>query len=585
MTVYGIDLGLTSGRIAWSAVPGAPADRALVVPAGLAFAPDGAVRVGAADDQHPRAVPGVRALLAQGGAPRPGSPLSAEASVGTVLAELTERARAEGGGTAVEAVLAVPGDFDVAATAALRRAAESVGLTVRGTVPAALAVCLHYGAVDWGVDRNILVCDLGATRLELTVLAVRSLSVEILHSAISRIDDVEAADRAARVAGLVAEAARSVATVDVEDVLLAGAAAADAAVSRAIVEAIGVAARCTEPDFAVAKGCVRFADFGYVRVKDGRGEGPERRTPRSTVARHAFQAASTPPDDDPEPRARVVDDPDPRVRRPERPAPAPTPPAPAEERQVPPVREPRPSPSVVPPIPAMRPPMRSAVDAKVQPPPIVEGPDIAADGPTAYAPRPVVGLAVIRRTGSAVLSWQWPPDGPEARVHWRIGTGSNAETGTASVSRHAYDNQGGFSLEIGPRPAEFTVEVLVPGSAPSAQPPSSAVLPAPPTAVRYDLTLVGGRRKRMARFSFTGDVDCILPDIVVVYASGRYLPSARHEGREIHRVPGGPLQRNQPFETEFSFVGFGPGWLVCFPEESAVPIALHPVSLHRLRVV
>ncbi|MET8824420.1 Hsp70 family protein [Streptomyces sp. NPDC004610] len=65
----------------------------------------------------------------------------------------------------------------------LRRAAESAGLDVFRVVPDPVAVALHYGAVAEGVDRTVLVCDQGATTLELTVLAVTpDLTVRIVRT-------------------------------------------------------------------------------------------------------------------------------------------------------------------------------------------------------------------------------------------------------------------------------------------------------------------------------------------------------------------------------------------------------------------
>ncbi|OEV26339.1 hypothetical protein AN220_08580, partial [Streptomyces nanshensis] len=54
----------------------------------------------------------------------------------------------------------------------LRRAADGVGLRVERVVPDPVAVALHYGAAGEGVDRTLLVCDQGATTLDLSVLAV-----------------------------------------------------------------------------------------------------------------------------------------------------------------------------------------------------------------------------------------------------------------------------------------------------------------------------------------------------------------------------------------------------------------------------
>ncbi|GGQ77184.1 Hsp70 family protein [Streptomyces flaveolus] len=78
----------------------------------------------------------------------------------------------------------------------LRRAAESAGLDVARVVPDPVAVALHYGAVDEGVDRTVLVCDQGATTLDLTVLAVTpDLTVRLVRTRSHRLggDDWDAA--------------------------------------------------------------------------------------------------------------------------------------------------------------------------------------------------------------------------------------------------------------------------------------------------------------------------------------------------------------------------------------------------------
>ncbi|MYR44084.1 Hsp70 family protein, partial [Streptomyces sp. SID5910] len=78
----------------------------------------------------------------------------------------------------------------------LRRAAENAGLDVARVVPDPVAVALHYGAVDEGVDRTVLVCDQGATTLELTVLAVTpDLTVRLVRTRAHRLggDDWDAA--------------------------------------------------------------------------------------------------------------------------------------------------------------------------------------------------------------------------------------------------------------------------------------------------------------------------------------------------------------------------------------------------------
>ncbi|MFJ6466548.1 Hsp70 family protein [Streptomyces sp. NPDC091387] len=54
----------------------------------------------------------------------------------------------------------------------LRYAVERAGLRVGRAVPDPVAVALHYGAVAEGVDHTVLVCDQGATTLDLSVLSI-----------------------------------------------------------------------------------------------------------------------------------------------------------------------------------------------------------------------------------------------------------------------------------------------------------------------------------------------------------------------------------------------------------------------------
>jgi hypothetical protein len=191
----------------------------------------------------------------------------------------------------------------------------------------------------------------------------------------------------------------------------------------------------------------------------------------------------------------------------------------------------------------------------------------------------------VRRFPFAVLSWEWPAESRDAVVHWRLGTGQSAQTGSARCARHTYENEGGFTLRVDASEAEFTVEALVPGATPDSAPPSMVRLPAPPPKVTYDFAVSGRRRHRVVRLTLTSAEDCALPDITVVHAAGRYLPSGRHEGRAVYRVAGRDLRRNLPACVEFPLpADCGPGWLVCFPEESAQQVDLQPVSLHRLKV-
>ncbi|MGE7384499.1 Hsp70 family protein [Streptomyces sp. NPDC004126] len=65
----------------------------------------------------------------------------------------------------------------------LRYAVERAGLDVARVVPEPVAVALHYGAIAEGVDHTVLVCDQGATTLDLTVLAIApDLTVHVVRA-------------------------------------------------------------------------------------------------------------------------------------------------------------------------------------------------------------------------------------------------------------------------------------------------------------------------------------------------------------------------------------------------------------------
>ncbi|MFE9334238.1 Hsp70 family protein [Streptomyces sp. NPDC006925] len=214
----------------------------------------------------------------------------------------------------------------------LRRAADRAGLRVERVVPEPVAVALHYGAAGEGVDRTLLVCDQGATTLDLSLLAVTpDLTLRVVRTRSHRLggDDWDAA-LAARLAGRlpdgadprrsaallrralggadsvteeVADAAgelhpltldradveaaaaplreRTLAAVGEEllaadpapdTVLLAGGLFAMAGRSAGIRElpaAQGLTVRCDRPEQAVVRGLLALRDFGILRIASG----------------------------------------------------------------------------------------------------------------------------------------------------------------------------------------------------------------------------------------------------------------------------------------------------------------------------
>ncbi|MFF4422387.1 Hsp70 family protein [Streptomyces sp. NPDC001549] len=214
----------------------------------------------------------------------------------------------------------------------LRYAVERAGLDVARVVPEPVAVALHYGAIAEGVDHTVLVCDLGATTLDLSVLAIApDLTVHVVRALSLRLggdvwDAAVAAEltgglpegsdplRAARTLrqgldgsdlatgsvedaageqhpltlerasferavaplreGVLAAVAEQLATAEpaVDTVLLAGGMSA-APELRAGIEALpaarGLGVRCDRPALAVVLGLLSLRDFGVLRVVTG----------------------------------------------------------------------------------------------------------------------------------------------------------------------------------------------------------------------------------------------------------------------------------------------------------------------------
>ncbi|MFH8381762.1 Hsp70 family protein [Kitasatospora sp. NPDC018058] len=245
----------------------------------------------------------------------------------------------------------------------LRRAAEGAGLRVERVVPDPVAVALHYGAVAEGVDRTVLVCDHGATSLDLTVLAITpDLTVRVVRTRSDRLggDDwdaalaahlagrlpggadprrvarqlrhgLSAAERAVEPAGdgppvvvtrteldravaplyqrmLAAVTEELTAEPAVDTVLLAGG-LSTAPGHRAGIETLpvarGLTVRCHRPELAVVQGLLLRQEFGVMRVVSGPA-------PRSSGPRDGYLLL------DPEPAVRsphpVAEDPEPRTR-------------------------------------------------------------------------------------------------------------------------------------------------------------------------------------------------------------------------------------------------------------------------------
>ncbi|MFF5933115.1 Hsp70 family protein [Streptomyces sp. NPDC012508] len=260
---------------------------------------------------------------------------------GRALPRLVPAGPADAGALAVEpdrsAVLGIPasgGREDE-----LRYAVEHAGLDVARVVPEPVAVALHYRAVAEGVDHTVLVCDQGATTLDLSVLAispdltvhlVRAVSlplggdhwdeavavglagrlpegVDPMRAAESLRKGLDGADRATEsfedpagarhqvtldradferaVAPLrermLAAVADQLTTAEpaVDTVLLAGGMCASPRVRAEIEElpvAQGLTVRCDRAEQAVVLGLLTLRDFGILRVVAGPAARPAR---------------------------------------------------------------------------------------------------------------------------------------------------------------------------------------------------------------------------------------------------------------------------------------------------------------------
>ena len=693
MAIVGIDLGLSRARIGWLEGPedpgeprvAAPLDGSPALPAAVRLTNPGPSLIGAAALQGTGAgsgggylVPSVRrALAAPAGADD--SEVRAyghtpESVAGLVLGELAQQARSAGVGRIEQAVLGIPADFDLAATEALRRAAEGTELRTPRFALEPVAVALHYRLGE-GV-RNVVVCDLGGARREVTALMISGLTVRIVHADFAELGPVEGgaegaagwegagprgAESTAQAVREVIERAKAAGMAQTDAVLLAGGGLRDPAAAAALTRLLGIEVRSAEPELAVVKGLARYAHLRLLRVENLYGKGPrealrplpyleadpspparagsaksgpgfEAADPspptraRAAESRPGFEAADPSPtgragsaksgpafeEADPSPRSNGAAGPRPAASRPVGAAPpGPDPAEPAQPQQPAGVWARETVEQVVVEDPAIDESVfsQSVFDDSVfnesvfndfdqgaaQSPGPSGGPSartsggLAAGPPTVLVPRPVERLTAVRREGDAVLTFAWPAGAETAIVRWRTGRGPDTIAGatdSAKISRRVYEHEGAVTVKVGLGTVEFTVEALVPGDGETEEPPSRLDLARPRTAVRYLPEITGLGRRRVARITLTSDDSCALPDLLVIHAVGRYMPSGPHEGTVVHRIPACDLYGLQPVVVEFPLPQLPrESWLVCFPAEpSAAGIDLFPQSVHRLKV-
>jgi actin-like ATPase involved in cell morphogenesis len=199
MTVFGVDLGATNIRAGYRRDSGDLAvvrdeDGADSIPAAVWFAGADEVHVGrpaaAQAAAHPaEVVTAVRAELLSGSSGAPGGRHdryfhgryeSPEAVARYLYSYVARLAAEQTGEPAQDVLIGIPAS--AGRGAALRAAAQSAGLSVLNSLAEPVAVALHYGTIEDGTDHLTVICDLGGTSLDVSVLRNRGRNVEILHS-------------------------------------------------------------------------------------------------------------------------------------------------------------------------------------------------------------------------------------------------------------------------------------------------------------------------------------------------------------------------------------------------------------------
>lgn len=202
------------------------------------------------------------------------------------------------------------------------------------------------------------------------------------------------------------------------------------------------------------------------------------------------------------------------------------------------------------------------------------------------AGRPVERLNALRRGDRVLLTWDWPAGSVEAQIRWRSDTDRPGQHGSARCSWRLYNHEGGFEIPADRDGVTVTVEALGYGAEFDGSAPSALRVEPTRPAVLYDPD-VRGWRKWTATVTFTSQVDCRLPSVVVVLGTGLYRPESTRDGEVVHVIPAQPLAADRPTPVTFDVKPRGGTcWLVCLPadDDMVAPVDLRPAALHRLRV-
>ncbi|MFE6871500.1 hypothetical protein ACFVFS_33735 [Kitasatospora sp. NPDC057692] len=224
-----------------------------------------------------------------------------------------------------------------------------------------------------------------------------------------------------------------------------------------------------------------------------------------------------------------------------------------------------------------RPPGRGAVVVAVT---------VAGDRAAIGAGEPVVAVpglrnaAVLRSTGEAVVTFDWPPDGPgEAEVRWRVADGALRRR---TVTRLGYLHRDGVRLPV-PHGAAAEVELRPVGRAdglPAFGPPVRLVLPAR-IEVPYTLTRRGLPGRRSVRAVFRSATEVLLPGLVLVASTGPTWPLAAGDGETLAELGAVRIGPGRPAVLTARLPRGRVSWLRCFTLGEEIVLVDPPVS--RLR--
>jgi molecular chaperone DnaK (HSP70) len=192
MAIYGIDLGTTYSCIARIDDSGRPVvirnaigDEA--TPSVVYFETPHKVVVGREAKNAALSDPKLVVSLVKREMGKPGVELdfhgvtyTPESISAFILCELAKSVGDDTEDRVEEVVITVPAYFGVAEREATRLAGKIAGLTVVNVVPEPVAAALYYGVLNTGVDRTILVFDLGGGTFDTTVIKLTGNDITVV---------------------------------------------------------------------------------------------------------------------------------------------------------------------------------------------------------------------------------------------------------------------------------------------------------------------------------------------------------------------------------------------------------------------